>query len=434
MSLTEMSATMRFYVLAVAVVGPAFALAIAIAGIAAPGSLSTIDIVRAVVLTIIIAAAYGRPLRITHSFTYDLSEVVIVAALLLFPPWLPGLIVLVGAAVHYLWQTRWTIPDLFNLGQSTLTVTLAAITLGLPGWHTEAHLASLGSIGALVVAGVVMLTLNTGLIAGAIALDAGGDFWRLWRAQVINVGPTFAALVALGVVVALVIRDYPLALIPLVVPALLVQLSLRREVQLRADERAAVAALADMIELRDPYTAGHSRRVATLARELAVRLGRTGEEADLIETAGRVHDIAKVAIREAVLLKFGPLTDDEWREMKRHPVLGAEVVHRFAGYQECELLVRHHHERWDGKGYPDGLAGDAIPFGARILAVADSFDALSSSRPYRSALGLESVLRILEEGAGTQWDPAVVGALVAYQRELAAPARLAGRPVVSVAQ
>ncbi|MBA2519949.1 MAG: HD domain-containing protein, partial [Chloroflexia bacterium] len=240
----------------------------------------------------------------------------------------------------------------------------------------------------------------------------------------------FAALVALGLVAALVVRDYPIAMIPLILPAVLVQYTLRREVQLRADTRASLEAMADMIELRDPYTAGHSKRVATLARMLAVRLGLTGEEADLIETAGRVHDIAKVAISEAVLLKPGPLTSAEWVEMESHPVKGAEVIHRFAGYRECEALVRHHHERWDGAGYPDGLAGEAIPLGARILAVADSFDALSSSRPYRSALGQETVLRMLEEGAGTQWDRRVVGELVAYQREREAPVTAgASRPV-----
>jgi HD-GYP domain-containing protein (c-di-GMP phosphodiesterase class II) len=152
---------------------------------------------------------------------------------------------------------------------------------------------------------------------------------------------------------------------------------------------------------------------------LAVRLGLSGDEADLIETAGHVHDLAKVAISESVLNKQGPLDDAEWAEMKLHPVKGAEVIHRFAGYRECELLVRHHHERWDGTGYPDGLTGEQIPLGARILAVADAFDALTSSRPSRAALGLERVLRILEEGAGTQWDPRVVEAMVAYQREQA---------------
>ena len=420
MLLADIPLKLRCYVVAVILGGPLLAGTIAILGAEA---ISVADLVRALLLTLLAAAAYGHPLRITHKFTYDLSEVIVVAMLLVFPTWLPGILVLLAGVLHHLRRSTWAIDDFFNLGQSTATVSVGALTLEFLRWQggPGPSLAGLGTVGAIVTAAAAILVVNTGLIAGVIALDSGGRFWRLWRAELVNITASYAALVALGVVVALVVRDYPLALVPLVLPALLLQYTLRREVQLRSDERAALETLADMIELRDPYTAGHSERVAKLARTLAVRMGLTGEEADLIETAGRVHDVAKVAISEAVLLKPGPLDAAEWAEMKLHPVKGAEVIHRFAGYQECELLVRHHHERWDGAGYPDGLAGEDIPLGARILAVADSFDALTSSRPYRSALGVETVLRILEEGAGTQWDRRVVSALAEYQRELSPP-------------
>ncbi|MDQ3695896.1 MAG: HD domain-containing protein [Chloroflexota bacterium] len=429
MVLAEIPAKLRSYVVAVTVGGPLLAVIVALSGVE---MLGMADLGRAVLLTALAAVAYGRPLQVTHKFTYDLSEVIVVAMLLLFPSWLPGVLILVAGGLHHLRRSSWAPDDLFNLGQSVATVTAGAMTIGALRWQDGLgpSLAGFGAIGAVVAAAAVVLAVNTVLIAGVIALDTGGRFWGLWQAQLANITVTFAALVALGLVAALVVRDYPIAMIPLILPAVLVQYTLRRQVQLRADTRASVEAMADMIELRDPYTAGHSKRVATLARMLAVRLGLTGEEADLIETAGRVHDIAKVAISEAVLLKPGPLTGAEWVEMKSHPVKGAEVIHRFAGYRECEALVRHHHERWDGAGYPDGLAGEAIPLGARILAVADSFDALSSSRPYRSALGQETVLRMLEEGAGTQWDRRVVEELVAVQRERETPvAAGASRPV-----
>lgn len=429
MTLTEMPPKLRAYVIAIAAGGPLLAVAVAVASV---DVISGADILRAILLTLLAAAAYGRQLRVTHKFTYDVTEMVIVAMLLLFPFWLPGILVLVAGCLHNARHSVWTGEDMFNLGEATLTFTIGALTLellhrqGMPG----PTLAGLDSIIAVFIVAVVLLVLNTGFIAGIISLVTGGRLWRLWRAQLANISPTYTALAALGVVVALVVRDYPLALIPLIFPAVLMHFTLQREVQLRADSRAALQRLADMIELRDPYTAGHSERVATLARALAVRLGLTGAEADLIETAGRVHDIAKVAISEAVLLKQGSLDDTEWAEMKLHPVKGAEVIHRFAGYQECEALVRHHHERWDGAGYPDGLAGADIPLGARILAVADAYDALTSSRPYRPALGQETVLRMLEEGTGTQWDGKVVAAMVAYQRELAAPVAAAvARPV-----
>jgi hypothetical protein len=429
MSVAETPANLRYYVLAVAVSGPLLCVVLVLAG-AAP--LSGLDLARAALLTALAAAVYGRSLRITHKFTYDFTEVAMMAMLLLFPFWLPGLLSLLAAAVNHIRTSEWGIVDLFNFGQRTGIVAVGALTLELLR-HQDMlgpSVAGLPPIGAIVMAATTVILVNTGLIANVISLDAGGHFWRLWRSELVNITPAYATLSALGVVTALVIRDYPLALAPLVIPGFLVYHTLRREVQLRADERAALESLADMIELRDPYTAGHSERVARSARILAVRLGLSGDEADLIETAGHVHDLAKVAISEAVLNKQGPLDDAEWAEMKLHPVKGAEVIHRFAGYQECELLVRHHHEQWDGTGYPDGLAGEHIPLGARILAVADAFDALTSSRPYRSALGLERVLRILEEGAGTQWDPRVVETMVTYQREQAAPAPAAASQTV----
>jgi putative nucleotidyltransferase with HDIG domain len=172
------------------------------------------------------------------------------------------------------------------------------------------------------------------------------------------------------------------------------------------------------MELRDPYTAGHSRRVAALARILAQRLGLTAEEQDLIEQAGRVHDIGKAGTDSAILSKPGKLTEDEWRQMKLHPVHGANIVARFAAYQNAARIVRHHHESWDGTGYPDGITGEEIPFGARILAVADTFDALTTNRPYRDSRSIEVAIQILEEGAGRQWDARIVAEMCTYLRGL----------------
>jgi HD-GYP domain-containing protein (c-di-GMP phosphodiesterase class II) len=217
-------------------------------------------------------------------------------------------------------------------------------------------------------------------------------------------------------------------------PVHLVHRAQQQAVQLNEDTRDALASLVEVVELRDPYTAGHSRRVAELARALALQLGLTHEEADAIESAGRVHDIGKVAIDPTVLTKPGKLDDAEWAEMKRHPGYGADVVARFAAYPEGFRLVRHHHEAWDGTGYPDRIAGEAIPFGARILAVADTFDALTSDRPYRKGMGLDRALTILQEGADRQWDARIVAALVAHlraaDRVAPVPAAPAPRPTL----
>jgi hypothetical protein len=429
MTRADMPVALRQYVLAVVVGGPLAAVAAASGGFEGVG---LGDWGRASLLVLLAALAYDRPFQVGHKYSYDVSEVIHLAMILLFPTSLPGLLVLLAASLRLVRRPKRPIDEYFNVGQLVLHVTtgalcLAAIRDGVGGGPA---LAGLPPVGPIVVAAGAMLLVNTALVAGAIALDSGARFWRLWRGEIANVAGTSAALFALGVVAALIVRDYPLALLPLAIPAGLAQYALRRETQLRAETRAALASLVDVMELQDPYTAGHSGRVATLARNLALRLGLTGEEADLVETAGRVHDLGKLALKPALLHKQGPLDEAEWREMRQHPVHGAEVVGRFAGYAGCAELVRHHHEHLDGSGYPCGLAGDQIPIGARILAVADAFDAMTTTRSYRPAKGPDAALRVLEEGAGTRWDRRVVDALAEQQRA-AAPAAVpvAARPL-----
>jgi putative two-component system response regulator len=203
----------------------------------------------------------------------------------------------------------------------------------------------------------------------------------------------------------------------LALPAILVQRAVSETVKLRIDTHEALASLVEIVELRDPYTAGHSRRVAANARLLALRMGLTAEEADVIESAGRVHDIGKVAIDPAILTKPGMLTDAEFAEMQLHPTHGANVVERFAAYRQGSTFVRHHHEAWDGTGYPDKLVGEAIPLGARILAVVDSFDALTSDRPYRRGFSVARARAVLQDGSGRQWASDVVAAWMAQLDE-----------------
>jgi HD-GYP domain-containing protein (c-di-GMP phosphodiesterase class II) len=136
------------------------------------------------------------------------------------------------------------------------------------------------------------------------------------------------------------------------------------------------------------------------------------DEVDLIERAARVHDVGKVVIDQVVLTKEGRLSDEEWEQLKQHPVTGVEILSRFPEFRLATSFVRHHHESMDGRGYPDGLRGERIPLGARIIAVADSFDAMASARPYRGALAPEIVVSEFRTKRGVQWDAAVVDALL----------------------
>ncbi|MFQ5829983.1 MAG: HD-GYP domain-containing protein [Candidatus Methylomirabilia bacterium] len=171
--------------------------------------------------------------------------------------------------------------------------------------------------------------------------------------------------------------------------------------------------LANALEARDPYTRGHSERVARLAHRLGLECGLSPPSARVVAQAALLHDLGKIGIPEWVLGKAAPLTAAEWVVMRQHPVVGAQIVAPLDFFAEGAFVVRHHHERCDGSGYPDRLAGEAIPLGARIVAVADVYDALTSDRPYRRRLSPTEAMRELEAAAGSRLDAMVVSVFCA---------------------
>lgn len=170
-----------------------------------------------------------------------------------------------------------------------------------------------------------------------------------------------------------------------------------------------VMALVSAVEAKDKYTEGHSRRVADNARLVARRLGMPEDEIERIYIAGVLHDVGKIGVPDAVLHKPGVFTPEETAIMKNHPTLTAAILANVEDFSDIIKMTLHHHERFDGKGYPAGLTGELIPLGARILSVADAFDAMTSDRPYRPRLTLTRAIEELDQAAGTQLDPDVTG-------------------------
>ncbi|MDX2261387.1 MAG: response regulator [Gemmatimonadales bacterium] len=190
-----------------------------------------------------------------------------------------------------------------------------------------------------------------------------------------------------------------------------------RAAELRAErenlERLSVAtleALVNALEAKDPFLRGHSARVADMAAAVAAELGRSDEDVEKVRTAGRLHDIGKIGIREGVLAKRGPLTSDEVAHVQQHVTIGWQILAPLAHLREMTQFVRHHHEHWDGSGYPDGLAGDRIPWGARILAAVEVYDALTTARPYQDKLLPEQAVERLTQ-VRHLLDPEVLRAL-----------------------
>jgi putative nucleotidyltransferase with HDIG domain len=174
---------------------------------------------------------------------------------------------------------------------------------------------------------------------------------------------------------------------------------------------AALEALSATVDARDTYTAGHSRRVRELAYAIGRELHLSSEDLETLNQAALLHDIGKIAVPDAVLLKHGPLTPGEWLLMRGHPQEGARIIEKLGYLEEVVPAIRHHHERQDGQGYPDGLAGDAIPLAARIIHVADALDAMTTRRVYREAMSLEHALEELRRGRGTDFCARCIDAL-----------------------
>lgn len=180
-----------------------------------------------------------------------------------------------------------------------------------------------------------------------------------------------------------------------------------------------VDCIASALDARDPYTGNHSRRVSDMACLLCGYMGMSDEETQEIHIAGHLHDIGKIGIRDSVLMKAGKLNDDEWEQMKRHPQIGADILAKSPNFSRISAIILHHHERFDGKGYPFGAAGDEITIGARIIAVCDSIDAMASARAYRKALPLDVCYNEIEINIGKMYDPEIAKTVLKHWNSVA---------------
>lgn len=333
---------------------------------------------------------------------------------------------------------------LFNASERVISVGLAFGTYFLLGGQhppvifgptvagSELSLnAALIDIAVFLASAVVYFITNSITVNTAVALSTKKHIMSTWRANTLWVlgYDIVASLLALGVAFIFVRFDRAegaskLGFIAVFLPFIAVRHvygklntleDVYRELDQAYDElalnvREQLAMMVKAIEARDPYTSGHSRRVCGLSRAIATDLGLSPEEVAEVENAALLHDVGKIHEEFAPLLqKEGKLTDEEWAIMKTHPAKSAELVSSFSRFQGYVVsCVRHHHERWDGRGYPDGVAGDSIPLGARIITIADTIDAMTTNRPYRNALPLEVVLSELNKGRGTQFDAHLV--------------------------
>lgn len=375
-----------------------------------------------IALCVVALLAERQSVHITATTQMSVSALPILFAAVVYGP-LPAMVVAASALLLDCGRpfTRWVI---WTFSRSLVG--------GLAGVSGSLLISDASSFGGLVVAvAAASITEATGDIAlnsMTIALRRTASFIETARAMarlMLSTVPLYTPVIA---ALAYTYRELsPWTVLLFFVPALAAQRLLtmyQEQARLVADlgavnrrlERASLSfagALVAALDARDQYTAGHSAAVAVYARDIAARLELSDEDQQLVHLAGLVHDIGKVGLPPGLLEKPGPLTLDERRIMQEHSVIGERILAKVDDYREIANVVRHHHERVDGNGYPDGLKGEAIPLISRIIAVADAYNAMTSGRPYREAMPSRVARLRLAQAVGTQFDTTVVAAFEA---------------------
>ena len=267
----------------------------------------------------------------------------------------------------------------------------------------------------IISAVVLLLVLNTALMAVAIRLLRGINLLSVLRSALAGNALTFFAMPLLGILIVQLMqgpRLTRLVVFLLYGPLLIYRTSMQKQRRLDTWLRDSYIMQSRVVDKRDGQTFGHSQRVGELCETVARMLGMSDEECNTIRVGGILHDLGKIAVPDSILLKPGKLTPEEYEIIKQHPVEGAQILAEHPEQKDVALIVRHHHERWDGAGYPDGLKGDAIPLGSRIVNACDAFDTITQARVFRPTVKTpEEAIQELRQLAGTWYDPGVVGAL-----------------------
>ncbi len=344
----------------------------------------------------------------------SVALVPITASLLVAPSWSTVLLAIAGQTAVFAFQRRQTVKLLYNAAQACLSLSLGTLIFLAVSSSTTRALLGVGFVDAglhialpALLLVVVTWAMNSVLVAAAVSLTTNTKFQPVIR----KAAQSTTSLTLLSAVFAYYLAWLSVNLgvfgtAGMVFPLLAVRQLYRSTIELTSVTEELLDLMVAAIEARDPYTSGHSKRVANTSTILARALGLTSAQVERVTVAALLHDVGKIDEAFApILAKEGRLTPDEWAIMKRHPVRSAALVGMLSSLHDVVAPVRHHHENWDGTGYPDGLKGEAIPLTSRIIMFADTLDAITTDRPYRRALGMEDARSEFVKFRGKQFDP-----------------------------
>jgi putative nucleotidyltransferase with HDIG domain len=340
------------------------------------------------------------------------SSPIDLAGIILFGPAVMAVCEAISTLVtEGIFQRRPIIKVLFNIPLLVMTVGAAGLVYESFGSLTDRS--SPLFLIPLFAAGMVYYLFNTWSVSVVIALRSAKNPIHVWKQNYMWNFFHILAFLPVGAVIALLYKNPGVWTIALfIIPLFLARYSFQLYLDMRETHINTVAALTSAIDASDPFTHGHSFRVSRYAMRIAREMGMSSKDLETLEYASLLHDIGKIAIQNDVLLKVGPLTDEEWASLRSHPDIGADIVEQLKFLKVAVNVIRCHHERPDGTGYPRGMKEEEIPMLAHILNVVDAFDAMTSDRPYRKALPIERVLDELRRYRGTQFHAKVTDILL----------------------
>jgi putative nucleotidyltransferase with HDIG domain len=351
--------------------------------------------------------------KMTKETTGSLSFIPVLASAAVAPHWTTVAAVGISAVVEQLVVKRAPVKVIFNTAQQTFAIALAILAYRALGGQALTSISQSGSI-SLFALFLVFFLVNSICVTGAIGITSGANSWKVWQKNTLGALPyDFLSLPVILFFVWIYVEYKVTGAFVLAVPLLGLRQLYKVNWQLEQTNRELLELMVAAIEARDPYTSGHSRRVAEKTRVIATALGLREKDIERMVAAALLHDVGKIhEIFGPILSKPGRLSPEEQVIMRTHPVKSAELAATVTQLTDVVPLIRHHHENWDGTGYPDGLKGESIPLGSRIIMFADTIDAMTTDRPYRAALDAPAVRKELLRFRGTQFDPTICDALL----------------------
>ncbi|MFA4884483.1 MAG: HD domain-containing phosphohydrolase [Desulfotomaculaceae bacterium] len=301
---------------------------------------------------------------------------------------------------------------IFNISQYTITIYLSWLAYHYLSNTEVLHIRD--NFIAILASCFTYVVVNYLLVSTIISLSLNKKWSLVVNKDIKLQFLHFASLAPVSILIVILYNVEPLTIVIVLLPLYVAHSSFENYINLRTETQRTIEVLADIIDKRDSYTSEHSLRVANFCGKIAEELNLQPGEIETLDTAARVHDLGKISVPDSILLKNGRLTPAEREIILSHSQVGYDILNNLRFYKSGAKLVRCHHEMYDGNGYPQGLRFDSIPIGARILAVADAFDAMTSDRPYRKAMAREEAINELLRCSGTQFDPHVVKAFIRF--------------------